>query len=72
MIVCNKCKCNKCINNVDNPFVEEQKTACFNCDDCYYYDLKENKSKNIKFECDNFIISNSYAKADRKKLKCIR
>jgi len=73
MIICDKCLCNKCINNVDNVFKDKQNIACFNCDDCYYYGLDDDtKSKNVKFECDNFIVANRYAKANRSKLKLMK
>ena len=72
MDICYRCLCNICINNVDNLFPDKQNISCFNCDDCYYYDLKDGKSKNIKFECGNFTIAKYHAERKRIKLKLIK
>ncbi|WP_243129481.1 hypothetical protein [Clostridium sp. HBUAS56017] len=74
MEICNKCLCNKCVNNyVESFFNNVLDTACFNCDECYYYGMDDDTlSKNVKFECNNFRIANCYAESKRNKLKLIK
>lgn len=79
------CLCRMCKYSVELDICaydeKEKKTigdeACFNCDNCFYYGLNENLSKNIfKFHCDKFEMSKYYvelyAQDRRKKFKVIR
>lgn len=73
---CFKCLCTKCINNCNNlrlnPNEKKISSICLNCDSCYYYDLKKNKSYLKKIFCKNFIISEFYTKEARRRIKIIR
>gem|GEM_PF-766075 len=73
--ICNKCLCGKCIYNVNiypYPTKEEleiikSEESCFNCDDCFYYGMDNEKlSKNIvKFKCSRFKKSTHYIEIER-------
>lgn len=82
--ICSRCCCNKCKCSVEiypSLSIEECKEvnehSCFNCDECYYYGMDNEKlSRHMaKFECEKFKISNYYleidVKARRKKFQII-
>ncbi|WP_244832975.1 hypothetical protein [Clostridium sp. BJN0001] len=55
------CNC-ICANNVDCSYSrKDSDLACFNCEECFNYDLK-NKNLNKKEKCNNFVIADDYIK----------
>jgi hypothetical protein len=72
MFKCGGCLCNHCANNVDtvDRCTGEAKFACFNCEECYYYDHKG--KHNVKSECAQYIATEIYAKKRRTKIKRIK
>jgi len=67
--ICGMCLCDKCKYNVDiYPCLSDKECkevgnkSCFNCDDCYYYGMEKGslKSNNVKFECNEFEMSEYY------------
>lgn len=74
--ICYRCCCSKCKYSVeiypclsDKECEEIKDDSCFNCDECYYYGMdNERLSRNIvKFECDKFEMSNYYTELEVKR-----
>lgn len=74
-VECTNCLCNHCANNVEELYnsihPEEQKTPCFNCDECRYYTGSFQHKVRRKEDCKDFIISECAAKSKRKKMKLV-
>jgi hypothetical protein len=79
---CHKCLCDKCKNSVEiypSLSTDECKEvkSCFNCDECYYYGMDNEKLSRgkVKIKCDRFKKSNYYVEREaemrRKKFKVI-
>lgn len=82
--ICDKCFCNRCKYSVEiYPFLDAKECeeigedSCFNCDECYYYGMDDEKLSidKVKFKCDKFEMSNYYielqAKIKRRSFKII-
>lgn len=56
LFICATCKCNTCVNNVDNEYSNEGNKVCLNCDECYYYGMDHPEyTINIKIhECKDY------------------
>lgn len=68
MPICN-CICDRCANNVDCSYSrKDSNLSCFNCEECFNYDLK-NRNLNKKDECKHFVIANDYVKYGIKIIK---
>ena len=74
---CTNCLCRYCTKNVEQPCIrvtlEEARKVepCFNCDDCFLFDRKLQKSVRLKENCNDFVLSNYGAKRNRKHFKLI-
>ena len=73
-MICNICLCNSCINNVNTITAIEEEIKecqpCFNCDDCYWYGMDNDKlTKNNKSECKSYRITSHNAKLKRNRFK---
>lgn len=56
LFICSTCKCNTCVNNVDNEYSNEGNKICLSCDECYYYGMDHPEyTINIKIQgCKNY------------------
>jgi hypothetical protein len=73
---CYYCKCNSCINNVENIRTTPEDTSrnwnpCFICDDCRIFDGDSLKRCMEVDYCNKYVIDNYHAKQNRKKLKVL-
>lgn len=75
VLLCANCLCNYCVNNAEELYrkvmPEEVKEACFNCDECYEYSGDCSCRRQIKEDCESFVISEYGAKRNRTKLKLV-
>lgn len=66
--ICHRCRCNRCRYSVaiyphlDKEEREKLKGSCWNCEDCYYYGMDDEKLSQdiVRFECNQFEMSNHY------------
>lgn len=76
VIQCANCLCERCVNNVEELWhkvkPEEQIDPCFNCDDCYHYDMSLKHKPRQMDNCEKFVISEYAAMAKRKRIKVIK
>lgn len=76
VIQCANCLCEHCANNAEEVWrkvsPEEQREACFNCDECWHYTGSSAHRTQRKENCAEFIISDYAAKLRRKKIKKIK
>jgi len=58
MWICQKCKCNTCVNSVDDEYYLEGDFSCMNCDECHFYGMDNYElTKNFKEQCSNYKMS---------------
>lgn len=79
---CVGCLCNFCKNSVEiEPFLDEEECkkvhSCFNCDECFYYGMDNEKLiRKFTKKCEKFEMSKYYvelfAKRKRNKFKIIK
>lgn len=64
---CGGCICNHCANSVEcwDDCTGEMENPCFICDECIYYDGHGSSRK--RTECENYKVTDKYAKNVRKK-----
>lgn len=74
--ICHRCCCNRCKYSVEiypslssEECIEIKDDSCFNCDECYYYGMDNEKLSRhkVKFQCDKFEMSNYFAELDVKR-----
>lgn len=72
---CYYCLCNSCVNNAESITVTLDEVGdnyepCYLCDDCKFYDDKNNNSMEIGV-CNKYLIDNYHALNSRKKFKSV-
>ena len=75
-IMCGKCLCQYCTHNVEELYntvklEEAPEEPCFNCDKCRIYTGDPAHRKQVRQDCDSFLLSDYGAKSKRKKLRII-
>lgn len=70
---CGGCICNHCANSVEcfDECTGEADFGCFSCDECSGWDGKEILD-NWRERCDQYKVTNIYAKRIRRKFKTVR
>ena len=72
---CYYCLCNSCVNNAESITVTLDEIVdnygpCYLCDDCKFYDDKNNKIMETEV-CHKYLIDNYHALRKRKKFKIV-
>lgn len=72
---CYYCLCNSCVNNAESTTVlpdeiSDDYQPCFLCDECKFYDDKNDKIMETEV-CHKYLIDNYHALKKRKKFKSI-
>lgn len=74
VLLCTNCLCQYCANNIEEYRVkpEEIQESCFICDECRIYNGDHKLPKQMKWECENFVMSDYGARRNRKRIKLIK
>lgn len=69
---CGGCICNHCANSVDciDNVTGEAEFSCFNCDECFGFNGYG--KDNWKPNCNQYKISNAYARYRRKQIRIVK
>ena len=74
--LCTNCLCEYCVNNAEQSHDKsrsgEMREPCFNCDECRIYGGDHKLKIQMKWECDNFVISHYGAERNRKRIRLIK